>query len=49
MVGDRWKDIVAGREAGSRTVYVRHDYDEMPARDPDYEIRELIELLGIIE
>ena len=48
MVGDRWKDIVAGREAGCRTVYVRHGYDEQPARDPDYEIRSMIELLDII-
>ncbi|HKU44199.1 MAG TPA: HAD family hydrolase [Polyangiales bacterium] len=48
MVGDRWKDIVAGRDAGCRTAYLRHGYDETPARDPDYEIRSLVELLDII-
>jgi D-glycero-D-manno-heptose 1,7-bisphosphate phosphatase len=28
MVGDRWRDIDAGRAAGCRTVWVRQDYDE---------------------
>jgi D-glycero-D-manno-heptose 1,7-bisphosphate phosphatase len=32
MVGDRWRDIEAGRRAGCRTVWVRYDYDE---RYPD--------------
>jgi D-glycero-D-manno-heptose 1,7-bisphosphate phosphatase len=35
MVGDRWRDIEAGRDAGCRTVLVARDYDELPARDPD--------------
>lgn len=48
MVGDRWKDIEAGRAAGCRTVYVRHDYDQEPACGADYEIRTLPELLAIL-
>jgi D-glycero-D-manno-heptose 1,7-bisphosphate phosphatase len=28
LVGDRWKDIEAGRRAGCRTVFVDHDYAE---------------------
>ena len=48
MVGDRWKDIEAGRAAGCRTVYLRHDYDSEPNGNADYEIRALPELLGII-
>ncbi len=48
MVGDRWKDIEAGKAAGCRTVYLRHDYDTEPSHDPDYEIRTLPELLSII-
>lgn len=49
MVGDRWKDIEAGRAAGCRTIYLRHDYDAEPSHDPDYEIRSIPELLTIIE
>jgi D-glycero-D-manno-heptose 1,7-bisphosphate phosphatase len=48
MIGDRWKDIEAGRAAGCRTVYVRHPRDTADAHDPDYEIRALPELLAII-
>lgn len=33
MVGDRWRDIEAGRRAGCRTVLIRYDYDE-PLPDP---------------
>jgi D-glycero-D-manno-heptose 1,7-bisphosphate phosphatase len=49
MVGDRWKDIEAGRAAGCRTVYLRHDYDSESAHDPDHEIRQLSELLALIQ
>ena len=28
MVGDRWRDVAAGRAAGCRTVFVDHGYDE---------------------
>jgi D-glycero-D-manno-heptose 1,7-bisphosphate phosphatase len=49
MVGDRWKDIEAGRSAGCRTIYLRHGYDETSAHAPDYEIKRLPELLAIIE
>ncbi len=35
MVGDRWSDIVAGREAACRTVWLQRDYDEPPPDRPD--------------
>jgi D-glycero-D-manno-heptose 1,7-bisphosphate phosphatase len=35
MVGDRWRDIEAGRAAGCRTVLVDWNYDEPQAVDPD--------------
>lgn len=28
MVGDRWRDVEAGRQAGCRTVFVNHGYAE---------------------
>jgi D-glycero-D-manno-heptose 1,7-bisphosphate phosphatase len=35
MVGDRWRDIEAGRGAGCRTVLVARDYRERPATGAD--------------
>lgn len=35
MVGDRWRDIEAGRRAGCRTVLVDHRWRERPAYGPD--------------
>jgi D-glycero-D-manno-heptose 1,7-bisphosphate phosphatase len=48
MIGDRWKDIEAGKAAGCRTVYLRHDHDAEPSHEPDYEIQRLEQLLEII-
>jgi D-glycero-D-manno-heptose 1,7-bisphosphate phosphatase len=37
MVGDRWRDIEAGRRAGCRTVFIDRAYTERrPNPDPDY-------------
>lgn len=35
MVGDRWRDVDAGRSAGCRTVLLDRDYDERPAAGAD--------------
>jgi len=34
-VGDRWRDVEAGRNAGTRTVFVDRDYDEALTVSPD--------------
>ncbi|MGO9466299.1 MAG: D-glycero-alpha-D-manno-heptose-1,7-bisphosphate 7-phosphatase [Isosphaeraceae bacterium] len=37
MVGDRWRDVEAGRRAGCRTVFIDRAYTERrPNPDPDY-------------
>lgn len=37
MIGDRWKDIEAGKNAGCKTIWLRCDYDEIqPPRAPDF-------------
>jgi D-glycero-D-manno-heptose 1,7-bisphosphate phosphatase len=37
MVGDRWRDIEAGRRAGCRTIFIDRKYTEpRPNPDPDY-------------
>lgn len=48
MVGDRWRDIEAGRRAGCRTILVDRGYDER--RDPasDYVVHDLAEVLPIV-
>ena len=34
LVGDRWRDVDAGRSAGCTTVLVDHGWDERPPRIP---------------
>ncbi|MBY0508145.1 MAG: HAD family hydrolase [Bryobacteraceae bacterium] len=41
LVGDRWRDIDAGRAAGVRTVWIDYGYAEPPARDPDCTVQSL--------
>jgi D-glycero-D-manno-heptose 1,7-bisphosphate phosphatase len=44
MVGDRWKDIEAGRRAGCTTIFLDQQYAEKgPERPPDYAVRFLSE------
>lgn len=35
MVGDRWRDIEAGRAAGCQTIFVDHGYAERQPEAPD--------------
>lgn len=35
MIGDRWRDIAAGRNAGCKTVLIDRHYDEKKAEAPD--------------
>jgi D-glycero-D-manno-heptose 1,7-bisphosphate phosphatase len=43
MVGDRWRDVEAGREAGCRTVFVDHGWAERRPTHPDLIVRSLHE------
>lgn len=43
MVGDRWRDIEAGRRAGCRTVFIDYGYAEAPPPSPDYRAGSLAE------
>ena len=39
MVGDRWRDIEAGRNAGCRTILIDYDYKEKgPSNPPDVKV-----------
>ena len=42
MVGDRWRDIEAGQNAGCRTILIEYDYNEKgPSRPPDMKVDSL--------
>jgi D-glycero-D-manno-heptose 1,7-bisphosphate phosphatase len=43
MVGDRWRDVEAGRNAGCATVWLRRDYDERPGTGADHIVDDLRE------
>lgn len=43
MVGDRWRDIAAGKAAGCATVLVEYDYDEPEPDSPDAVVASLSE------
>jgi D-glycero-D-manno-heptose 1,7-bisphosphate phosphatase len=48
MVGDRWRDVGAGRAAGTRTIWIDCGYDEPRAESPDWIVRSLPEAVEII-
>lgn len=37
MIGDRWKDIAAGKKAGCKTIWINRKYDEKKPEQPDFE------------
>jgi D-glycero-D-manno-heptose 1,7-bisphosphate phosphatase len=47
-VGDRWRDVAAGRSAGTLTVFIDRGYSELAPDEPDLTVRELKEAVGWI-
>lgn len=43
LVGDRWRDVEAGRRAGVRTVLIDYQYREKQASAPDHVVQNLTE------
>ncbi len=43
VVGDRWRDILAGRRAGCSTILIDYGYDEPEADNPDARVASLLE------
>ena len=48
MVGDRWRDVDAGRAAGCRTVFIERGYDEPLRELPDARVGSLAEAADVI-
>lgn len=47
MIGDRWRDVEAGKAAGCTTILVEADYDE-PRAEPDESVSSLLEASKLI-
>lgn len=43
MIGDRWRDIEAGQNAGCKTILIDYHYVETKHIEPDYRVRDLTE------
>lgn len=41
MVGDRWRDIKAGKRAGCTTIFIDYHYDEALTSTPDHVVESL--------
>lgn len=41
VIGDRWRDIEAGKRAGCTTVFLDREYSESVPHSPDVTVREL--------
>lgn len=48
MIGDRWKDIVAGQKAKCKTILLNKKYSEKHKCKPNYIIRNLKDILKIL-
>lgn len=48
MVGDRWRDVAAGRSAGCRTFFIDYNYDEQRPDDPDFVVGSLAEAAALV-
>lgn len=48
MVGDRWRDVLAGAAVGCRTVFVDHGYDEQRPVESDAIVRDITEVAAWI-
>ena len=48
MVGDRWRDVGAGRAAGCLTIFVDYGYEQDGPNEPDHVVASLSEAANVI-
>lgn len=48
MIGDRWRDIGAGKNAGCKTIWIDYGYQEKKPENPDYTVKSIQEAVDII-
>ncbi len=49
MIGDRWRDVDCGFNAGCQTIFIDWGYEEELKRDPDFRARDLLGAAQLIE
>ncbi len=49
VIGDRWKDINTGKNAGCKTIFLDKNYNEKLRSKPDYLIQNLFQLKKIFK
>jgi D-glycero-D-manno-heptose 1,7-bisphosphate phosphatase len=49
MIGDRWRDVDCGFNAGCQTIFIDWGYEEKLNRDPDFRARDLLGAAQLIE
>jgi D-glycero-D-manno-heptose 1,7-bisphosphate phosphatase len=48
MIGDRWRDVDCGFNAGCKTIFIDWAYEEKLGREPDFRARDLLDAAKII-
>jgi D-glycero-D-manno-heptose 1,7-bisphosphate phosphatase len=48
MIGDRWRDVGAGRAAGCRTIFIDYNYAERRPDSPDFVAQDLGQAVDIV-
>ena len=48
LIGDRWKDIDAGKKVLCKTIFINKNYNEKLNMRPDYKIKKFKEILNYI-
>ena len=49
MIGDRWRDVECGWNAGCRTIFIDRGYPESLRRQPDYRSSDLLAAAKLIQ
>jgi D-glycero-D-manno-heptose 1,7-bisphosphate phosphatase len=49
MIGDRWRDVDCGFNAGCKTIFIDWGYEEKLKRGPDFNARDLLDAAKLIE
>jgi D-glycero-D-manno-heptose 1,7-bisphosphate phosphatase len=48
-IGDRWRDIEAGRSAGLKNIFVNYGYSEKQPENSDYIVKSVKDIIPIFE
>lgn len=47
LIGDRWRDIDCGHEAGCRTVFIDRNYSETLKQAPDWTVQSFVQAVDV--